>query len=712
MKSYRDLRMVTKIVLPVATMLVCMLGILAWQIQTKSSAVITSIAQRELKAIAGEQGNTVKSQFEIALDAAQAMANAVQSQLESGVPMPREQLILQLQGLENSNDSLLSAGALWEPNAYDGNDAAYVDKPGHDGKGRFIPYSSDGKLTSLAQYTGSDYYEQPKARRKAFLTKAFVFPVNGKDTLMSTASAVVVIKDVFKGIILVDLSLERISGIVRDLKLYTSGWGAVVAQDGAIVADRNMDLLNKNIFNLGWTSHADELKEAMRQGKSFLEMNALNGVESFVYYYPIRFEITGQTWYFVVAAPVGEVLEAVSEITFVTRVISFAVLVLSVLLIWLVVRTNTKPLGILSGTAQKIAAGDLHTPIHDENFGGEMRELSSALKNMISSLLELIDKAEGLSKDAQEQTVKAEEATREAEAAQQKAESAKREGMLDAAQKLEGVVEIISAASEKLSSQIEQSAHGSSEQAAMLDETATAMEEMNSTVLEVAKNAGKASDGAAATRARAEGGASVVQEAVAEIRNVQDVALVLKEDMAHFEKQAQSISQIMAVISDIADQTNLLALNAAIEAARAGEAGRGFAVVADEVRKLAEKTMTSTIDVGKAIQSIQQSAKQSLAQVEKVVVLIDAATERSDKSGEALKEIVDMVDDTADQMRAIATASEEQSATSEEINRSVTSINQIAEQTKIAMQDSSKAVANLSSQASTLGELIEAMKNV
>ena len=87
------------------------------------------------------------------------------------------------------------------------------------------------------------------------------------------------------------------------------------------------------------------------------------------------------------------------------------------------------------------------------------------------------------------------------EAAQQKAESAKREGMLDAAQKLEGVVEIISAASEKLSSQIEQSAHGSSEQAAMLDETATAMEEMNSTVLEVAKNAGKASDGAAATRA-------------------------------------------------------------------------------------------------------------------------------------------------------------------------------------------------------------------
>ena len=132
---------------------------------------------------------------------------------------------------------------------------------------------------------------------------------------------------------------------------------------------------------------------------------------------------------------------------------------------------------------------------------------------------------------------------------------------------------------------------------------------------------------------------------------------------------------------DIADQTNLLALNAAIEAARAGEAGRGFAVVADEVRKLAEKTMSSTTDVGNAIAAIQQSAGQSIQQVEKAVGNISEATEYSNKSGEALKEIVGMVDQTADEVLAIAAASEQQSATSEEINRSVADVNHIAAST-------------------------------
>ena len=113
--------------------------------------------------------------------------------------------------------------------------------------------------------------------------------------------------------------------------------------------------------------------------------------------------------------------------------------------------------------------------------------------------------------------------------------------------------------------------------------------------------------------------------------------------MAELDDHAKAISQIMGVISDIADQTNLLALNAAIEAARAGEAGRGFAVVADEVRKLAEKTMSSTTDVGNAITAIQHSAGQSIQQVEKAVGNVEEATDFSNRSGEALKEIVGML---------------------------------------------------------------------
>jgi len=173
----------------------------------------------------------------------------------------------------------------------------------------------------------------------------------------------------------------------------------------------------------------------------------------------------------------------------------------------------------------------------------------------------------------------------------------------------------------------------------------------------------------------------------------------------------------MNVISDIADQTNLLALNAAIEAARAGDAGRGFAVVADEVRKLAEKTMTATQEVGAAIRGIQDGARKNMDNVDRAVHTVEEATRLAHRSGEALQEIVELVDTATDQVRSIATASEEQSATSEEINRSIEDINRsiedinrISSETADAMRQSAQAVGELASQTQSLRALIEKMK--
>ena len=710
MNWYRNLRMMMKIVLPVGVMLVVTLSILAWRIQSKSSSIIESTAQRELAAVAGKQGNQVKSLFEVALDETQALADALERPLERGTPMPRELLIEMLMGMEQGNDDFMAAGSAWEPNAFDGKDAEYAGKPGHDTSGRFIPYSVDGKLEALQDLEISDYYAEPKKRNKTYLTNPYWYEAAGKKTLMCTASAAVQPNNRFKGIVLLDISLVGVAKTVSEIKVYSSGWGAVLAQDGTIVADKEPDMIGRKMADTGRVGQVAALKGAMLDGKPFMERHAVNGKMSFFYYYPIHFDLTGQTWYFVVSAPLDEVLAEVATISYLTIGISAAVFFLAMLLIIVVVRISVKPLGILAGAAKEIAGGSLKVAIQDEGFGGEVRELSTALKEMIASLVENISKAEAMSADAQAQTAKAEVAMREAETARQNAERAKRDGMLAAAGQLEGVVGIISAASTELSAQLEQSERGSAEQASRVGETATAMEEMNSTVLEVARNASSASDASARTRAKAEEGARVVHDAVAGIQNVQTVSLSLKEDMTKLAEQAQSISNIMGVISDIADQTNLLALNAAIEAARAGEAGRGFAVVADEVRKLAEKTMTSTTDVGNAIQSIQQSVKQSISQVERAVGLIDAATTQSNKSGEALSEIVTMVDNTADQVRAIATASEEQSSTSEEINRAIGHINSIADQTSRAMRESAKAVSDLASQAQALSRLSDEMK--
>ncbi|MDR3639817.1 MAG: methyl-accepting chemotaxis protein [Humidesulfovibrio sp.] len=284
------------------------------------------------------------------------------------------------------------------------------------------------------------------------------------------------------------------------------------------------------------------------------------------------------------------------------------------------------------------------------------------------------------------------------------------EGMLQAAQQLEKVVEVVSSASEELSAQVEQSSRGTEVQSSRVAETATAMEQMNATVLEVAKNASQAAESSATAKDKAAAGAQIVSQVVQGINTMQTVSQAMKEDMSALGKQADGIGAIMSVISDIADQTNLLALNAAIEAARAGDAGRGFAVVADEVRKLAEKTMAATQEVGEAIGGIQNGAKKNLENVARAAATIEQATDLAHQSGEALHEIVRLVEISTDQVRSIAAASEEQSAASEEINRSIEEINRISSETATAMNQSAQAVGELASQAGSLRGLIDNMK--
>jgi len=452
----------------------------------------------------------------------------------------------------------------------------------------------------------------------------------------------------------------------------------------------------------------DILAKVLRGGETYFGGNVIFGREYRTVYQPLE---NGQTivGMLFIGIDISKALASRDAIIRNIGLAGVACMALFAVLAWRLSRTLTRPLLRCVDFAHAVSQGRIDQTLAVRQ-NDETGTLAIALANMAKDIKTRMDEVATAREQAESEAAQAEIERRKADEACRLAETAKAEGMLHAAGRVEGVVEAVTAASQQLAAQVEQAHRGAEDQSRQAGDAAASMEQLNGTVLDVAKSASQAATTTEEARAKAEEGAAVVNEAVAGISGVADQSRALKEDMADLGRRAESIGAIMEVISDIADQTNLLALNAAIEAARAGEAGRGFAVVADEVRKLAEKTMAATKEVGTAIRGIQDGTHRNVANFDRAVQSVGAATDLAKRSGEALAAIVGLVEAAADQVRSIATAAEEQSAASEEIGRTVDQINRISGETAQAMGQSAQAVEDLASQARTLQSLVVDMQ--
>ncbi|WP_455924959.1 methyl-accepting chemotaxis protein [Pseudomonas putida] len=326
-------------------------------------------------------------------------------------------------------------------------------------------------------------------------------------------------------------------------------------------------------------------------------------------------------------------------------------LIFSVLAGFAITRQVVRPLQTTLKIMDDVAAGDL-THDHTVDRSDELGQLQNSLQRMTVGLRTLIA---GIS---------------------------------------DGVTQIASAA-EELSAVTEQTSAGVTSQKVETDQVATAMNQMAATVQEVARNAEQASEAAVAADQQAREGDRVVSEAIDQIERLAAEVGHSTEAMGQLKRESDKIGGVLDVIKSVAQQTNLLALNAAIEAARAGEAGRGFAVVADEVRSLAQRTQQSTEEIEQLIAGLQSGTQQVAAVMDNSRMLTDSSVELTRRAGSSLESITRTVSTIQNMNQQIAAAAEQQSAVAEEINRSVMTVRDVSDQTSAASEETAASSVEL-----------------
>ncbi|QDU35113.1 Methyl-accepting chemotaxis protein PctC [Poriferisphaera corsica] len=268
----------------------------------------------------------------------------------------------------------------------------------------------------------------------------------------------------------------------------------------------------------------------------------------------------------------------------------------------------------------------------------------------------------------------------------------------------------VASASTQIAASSEEIAAGMEEQSGQVQEISTAVEEMSASINEVAQKSHDANSSAGDAKQVALDGGDIVQQTMSGMNEIETVVSDSSLSIGELGKQGERIGEIIEVINDIADQTNLLALNAAIEAARAGEHGRGFAVVADEVRKLADRTTKATDGVSELISGIQAGTHQAVEKMSSGTEIVGKGVDSARRAGESLNNIVDGAENVAEMVQSIAAAAEQQSAASEQISRNIQSIAAVTHQSREGTQQASVAAAGLSEKAESLKQLVAQFK--
>ncbi|WKE67169.1 methyl-accepting chemotaxis protein [Gallaecimonas kandeliae] len=640
------------------------LGSTAGKVRGESTRQVEDELMRRLEAQAGQYGEQMAGLVNGAFRVPLSLAGQLKGSIESGAPLARDKVVELDKSMLAANQGLSSIYSQFEANGYDGRDADFKEGFKHSVKGVgtleiYFTRNRDGKIEQQVVDDAeekhvatiganglreAEWYLCAMDTHKPCLMEPYLYEITpGYSELMTSLTVPVMADNRFRGVVGVDMNLPIFQKKVEALSQSLYGGQAKVM------------LLSRLGLLVGASHHKDKLAKPLKEvmpaladkilglhGKGRLETG-----DSLIVAYPVDIQAANQIWTLVIEVPKALALKDVDAMNrsighdFDQLVLSQAgigvlVILLGLAVMLVLVRTITTPLKTLNGRMDDLngSEGDLTKEVSIDTHQ-ELITLAGGFNRFLGKLRGMVDHLKGVSLDVQRQA--------------------------------EGSARIASDTRNLVARQ-----HGE------IESVVTAMNQMSAAASEVARFAAQAADEASQANGAVQGSRTTLGSAVADVKGLADDMSTAATAVNQVAARSADINSILEVIRAIAEQTNLLALNAAIEAARAGEQGRGFAVVADEVRALAAKTRSSTDEIAGVINSLNQEVSATVAVMDQGVERASSTVGQAQSALEDLTQVVRLIDTINDHVTQMATAAEEQSSVSDEINRNITGIGSAA----------------------------------
>ena len=669
-------------------------------VQERTQAQFEQVIEQRLTSLAQTQVSQIQRELEAPLLIAgglvrvNALIGTPGADGQPALSLSREQLIGLIKENVVKNPKILGTYIGWEKDALDHNDAAYVGTQvvGIDAaNGRFLPWwfrNDDGTLgldklvdvddqkTLSTGVRASEYYLCSKETKKSCVIDPAPYKVGDKIVMLASFIEPIMLNGAFQGIVGADLSVNFIQEMLlgANQKLYSgAGEMALIGGNGRIVAyTKDPSKFGEKVSDILDSKQIANMANLKRGEVTYTVDKAQGRIEL---YLPFGIGQTDARWTLMLQLPLNAVMADLQKLqadldaqrksdTFGMAMVGLVIAGIGLLVIWLVGHGIARPLKQMVAMLDDIAQGE----------GDLTRRLTSDRADELGSI------AKGFNTFL-----------------------AKLQAMIT---QVVTSVQSVSDSSEHTADIAIRTNTGVHKQMAEIDQVATAVQEMTATAQDVARNATQAAQAASHADQAASQGMQIVRDTsnsigalAVEIGRAVGVVQTLAKD-------SENINAILTAIRGIAEQTNLLALNAAIEAARAGEQGRGFAVVADEVRNLAQKTQKATEEIQTMIQQLQQGTRDVVRVMEDSQNRTDESVLHASKAAEALETITQAVSVINDMNTQIASAAEEQSAVADDINRNVINIGQVANEVAGGADESSAASADLTKLAEQQRRLI------